>query len=449
MEDEARDGASGRSGAAPGSAQRTERSQDDARPAPEADQLDYRAVFAALSAPKVVLAPDLTVLDVNDAYLDMLGLPATALVGRSLNAGFTFSPADDEHVGRIVRSLEKVLQTGRIDLLEPLRIDLPGDRPGEWVERHWLVTNLPVFDASGRGAALGHRAEALTGVVRSSQRTAADRSIGLDAAVVDQALHLGSSVGRFQEGLDRERRAALQLQDSILTAPAQPEGLRIDVRYRPASREMHVGGDWYDAFELACGCTFVVVGDVVGHDISAAATMGQLRGVMRGVAYESGTSPATILERTERAADGLGIETAATVAAALVGLPGPAGDRALTWVSAGHPPPVLVRADGSAELLARHNDRMFGLGSGTSRTNHADVLHPGDTLLLYTDGLVERRDRRLRDALRDLPGVVEEIADGSRDRFLDALVARLVPRPSEDDVALVSVEVLTGDASGG
>ncbi|MEK8225258.1 PAS domain-containing protein [Oerskovia sp. M15] len=173
--------------------------------------------------------------------------------------------------------MRRVLETGRIDLLEPLRIDVPGDRPGEWVEHHWLMTSIPVFDASGRVAALVHRAEDVTDVVLSSQRTAADKQIGLDAAVVDHAMHLGSSVGRFQESFDRERRAALELQRSILTPPAQPEGLRIDVRYRPASREMHVGGDWYDAFELSCGCAFVVVGDVVGHDISAAATMGQLR----------------------------------------------------------------------------------------------------------------------------------------------------------------------------
>ncbi|MET4225285.1 PP2C family protein-serine/threonine phosphatase [Oerskovia enterophila] len=446
MTDDARDVASGRAGGASGPAPRTERPADDASPSPAADRLDYRAVFAALSAPKVLLSPDLTVLDVNDAYLDMLGLPATALVGRPLNAGFAFSPADDERVARVVDSLRRVLQTGRIDLLGPLRIDVPGDRPDEWLERHWLMTNIPVVDASGRVAALVHRAEDVTDIVLSSQRTAADQQIGLDAAVVDHALHLGSSLGRFQESFDRERRAALELQDSILTPPAQPDGLRIDVRYRPASREMHVGGDWYDAFELSCGCTLVVVGDVVGHDISAAATMGQLRGVMRVVAYESGDSPAGILERTERAADGLGIDAVATVAAALVGLPGPTGDRTLTWVSAGHPPPVLVRADGSAELLARHNDRLLGIGSDASRTDHTTLVHAGDMLLLYTDGLVERRGTRLREAIDRLPGVVEELAGRSREDLLDALLARLVPQTTEDDIALVSVEVL---ASGG
>ncbi len=252
---------------------------------------DYRAVFAALSAPKVLLATDLTVLDVNDAYLDMLETPARALVGRPLNDGFDFSPEDRERVDRVVASLRRVLQTGRIELLEPLRIDVPGRRPGEWVEHHWLMTNIPVFDASGRVTALLHRAEDVTDIVQTSQRAAVDKRIGLDAAVVDHAMHMGSSVGRFQESLDRERRAALQLQDSILTPPAQPAGLRIDVRYRPASRDMHVGGDWYDAFEQSCGCTFVVVGDVVGHDIRAAAAMGQLRGVMRGARLRLGRVP--------------------------------------------------------------------------------------------------------------------------------------------------------------
>ncbi|MFF2623295.1 PP2C family protein-serine/threonine phosphatase [Oerskovia jenensis] len=412
---------------------------------PPAAAPDYRAVFAALSAPKVLLATDLTVLDVNDAYLDMLEVPARALVGRPLNDGFDFSPEDRERVDRVVASLRRVLQTGRIELLEPLRIDVPGRRPGEWVEHHWLMTNIPVFDASGRVTALLHRAEDVTDVVQTSQRAAADKRIGLDAAVVDHAMHMGSSVGRFQESLDRERRAALQLQDSILTPPAQPAGLRIDVRYRPASRDMHVGGDWYDAFEQSCGCTFVVVGDVVGHDIRAAAAMGQLRGVMRGLAYDSVESPAAILDRTERAAGGLGVEAVATVAAARIGLPGPTGERTLTWVSAGHPPPALVRSDGAVDLLWARNDRLLGLGAGDVRADRTTLLRPGDTLLLYTDGLVERRDVPLRAGLDHLPGIVEEVVRSSPDDLLDALLARLVPRTREDDVALVSVEVLAPD----
>lgn len=405
---------------------------------------DYRAVFAALSAPKILLAPDLTVLDVNDAYLDMLGLPASALVGRPLNDGFEFSPADQDRVDRVVASLRRVLRTGRIELLEPLRIDVTGARPGEWVERHWLMTNIPVFDVSGRVAALVHRAEDVTDIVQTSRRAATDRQVGLDTAVVDHAMHLGSSVGRFQESFDRERRAALELQDSILTAPAQPDGLRVDVRYRPASREMHVGGDWYDAFEQSCGCAFVVVGDVVGHDISAAATMGQLRGVMRGIAYDTGESPAEILDRTERTIAGLGVSAVATVAAARISLPEPSGVRTLTWASAGHPPPALITAGGSTDLLRRRNDRLLGVGSGTGRTDHTVTVHPGDTLLLFTDGLVERRDVPLREGLERLPGVVEDVVRSSPDDLLDALLARLVPHHREDDVALVSVTVLSG-----
>jgi len=403
---------------------------------------DYRAVFAALSAPKVLLAPDLTVIDVNDAYLDMLGLPAASLVGRPLNDGFSFNPDDEQRVDRVVASLRRVLQTGRIHLLAPLRIDVPGDQPGEWVERHWLMTNIPVFDAGGRVSALVHRAEDVTDIMHRSQQAVADDHVGWDTAVVGHALHLGSTFGRAQERLDRERQAALYLQDSILTPPAQPEGLRIDVRYRPASREMHVGGDWYDAIELASGSAFVVVGDVVGHDVSAAATMGQLRGVMRGIAYDSEESPAAILNRTERTVAGLGVAAVATVAAARIGPAAPTGDRELTWASAGHLPPLLLRADGSAELLERHNDRLLGVVADSRRSDHALLLHPGDTLLLYTDGLVERRGERLRETLRRLPRVVEDVAASSPESLVDALLARLVPQTNEDDIALVTVEVL-------
>ncbi|MHA7132463.1 PP2C family protein-serine/threonine phosphatase [Oerskovia turbata] len=407
--------------------------------------LDYRAVFAALSIPKVVLSPDLTVLDVNNAYLDMLGVPASTLVGRPLERFFTHAPDDGPAIERVVGSLRRVLQTGRIELLEPLRIDIPGERPGEWVERHWLMTNIPVHDAGGRVAALVHRAEDVTAIVQSSRRDAAGDRAQLDAAVVGHAMHLGSSVGRFHETFDRERRAAVALQDSILTPPAQPDGLCVDVRYRPASRDLHVGGDWYDAFVLSSGSAFVVVGDVAGHDIAAAAAMGQLRGVMRGIAYDSGDSPAQILDRTERTTTGLGVPTIATVAAAHVRPPGPDGGRVLTWACAGHPPPLLLRADGTARLLSTRADRLLGLGAGPARTDHTTVLRPGDTLLLYTDGLVERRDAPLREALGRLPTIVEDAVRTSRAGLLDALLARLVPHSNDDDVALLSVEVLPPD----
>jgi serine phosphatase RsbU (regulator of sigma subunit) len=308
-----------------------------------------------------------------------------------------------------------------------------------------------LLDAAGRVTAVVHRAEDVTTVVQAGgagpdveRRHGATDPDAL--SVVDRALLLGSSVDRYAEVITRERRASLALQDSVLTPPPQIPGLTVDVRYRPAVPEVHVGGDWYDAFVHPDGEATVVVGDVTGHDVAAAAHMGHLRGVLRSVAFATDAGPADALDRAERTAEGLGLQALSTVAVARIGTPGPRGRRAVRWASAGHVPPVLRRADGTARLLTARPSPMLGVGLGGPRTEHDASLEPGDTLLLYTDGLVERRDRSLRDVLDELPGRVEALGDVAPDELLDALLADLVPLGSQDDVALVMVHVDDGTA---
>ena len=161
------------------------------------------------------------------------------------------------------------------------------------------------------------------------------------------------------------------------------------MRYLPASQVAQVGGDWYDAFETADGTLSLVIGDVAGHDEDAAAAMAQVRNVMRGVAQTLQEPPAAVLAGLDRALSGLQLSLLATVVVAQLECEGAA--RTFTWCNAGHPPPVLVRADGTVRLLDAEPDLLVGLTTAMGRRDHVVQLAVGDTVLLYTDGLVETR----------------------------------------------------------
>jgi two-component system, chemotaxis family, sensor kinase Cph1 len=235
-------------------------------------------------------------------------------------------------------------------------------------------------------------------------------------------------------------RAAETLQRSLLTDPPQPPRLEVAVRYVPATREARVGGDWYDVFQQPDGSTVVVIGDVVGHDIEAAADMGQLRGLLRGIAFDDGAGPAAVLGRLDAAIAGLGMGTMATV---LVGrlTPEPGGTR-LRWASAGHLPPLVAGPDGAARTLtAERPGLLLGVRRGAARPESEVLLVPGSTLLLYTDGLVERRDQLFDDGVARLRGELSALRDRPLGEVCAELVDRLLPEGAEDDVALVAVRV--------
>ena len=109
------------------------------------------------------------------------------------------------------------------------------------------------------------------------------------------------------------QRLSEELQRSLLTQPAQPDSIRVAVRYRPAVETAQVGGDWHDCFRTRTGDTIVVIGDVNGHDRTAAAAMGQVRNLVRGLAYDSEDSPARLLHRLDEALRGLELDVLATV----------------------------------------------------------------------------------------------------------------------------------------
>ncbi|SDQ13445.1 SpoIIE family protein phosphatase [Quadrisphaera sp. DSM 44207] len=256
------------------------------------------------------------------------------------------------------------------------------------------------------------------------------------------------------QGLDRiltrqaERRSAAAvrrlseaLQRSLLTDPPQPDHLQIAVRYLPAAEEAQVGGDWYDAFVTPDGTTSVVVGDVAGHDRDAAAAMGQVRNLLRGVAHVLEAPPGHVLTALDGAMRDMTPGSLATAVLAQVEQSeeqAEQGLRLLRWSSAGHPPPLLVTADGTTQLLSAEPDLLLGLDPDTDRVDHEVELQPGTTLLLYTDGLVERRGSSLDDGLSWLCEAVAALAQLPLEQLCDALLGEL-QGAVEDDVALLAV----------
>jgi serine phosphatase RsbU (regulator of sigma subunit) len=246
------------------------------------------------------------------------------------------------------------------------------------------------------------------------------------------------------------RRMSETLQRSLLTDPPQPDHLQIAVRYRPAAQEAQVGGDWYDAFLTADGATCLVIGDVAGHDRDAAAAMGQMRNLTRGVTYALGEPPAAVLSALDRAIRDLAVGSLATVVLARIegvdpGDGGACSSRRLRWSNAGHPPPLVIEADGSTRLLRTEADLLLGLDPETERTDHEELLRDGATVLLYTDGLVERReDASIDDGLERLLAAAGELAGAPLSELCDRLLD-LLGTTGNDDIALLALRAYPED----
>ena len=237
-----------------------------------------------------------------------------------------------------------------------------------------------------------------------------------------------------------QRDFSVQLQEALLTPPPDPDHLHVVVRYSPAEQQAQIGGDWYDAFLQPDGSTVLVIGDVAGHDSGAAVAMGQLRGLIRAIAYDTNGSPAEVLSRSDVAAAGLRVDAYATVLVARIErVPGDLTTRRVLWSNAGHPPPVLIGEDGGVTLLERRPSPMLGVDPATVRVDHELSLADGQTLVLYTDGLVERRHVAWEDSVDMLVEALSGAARLPLDALCDLLLRRMRPTAGEDDVALVAV----------
>nr|WP_276508632.1 SpoIIE family protein phosphatase [Modestobacter muralis] len=276
-----------------------------------------------------------------------------------------------------------------------------------------------------------------------------------DFAVGDVEL-LTAFAAQCAQALDRllqrqaERSAATvsramseALQRSLLTPPVQPDHLQIAVRYVPAVHDVQVGGDWYDAFLVSDGSMQLVVGDVSGHGQEAAAAMGQVRNVLRGIAHTMVEPPAAVLSQLDLAMEHLAVDTLVTAVLAKVEqteAEAAAGMRTLRWSNAGHPPPVLIHPDATAELLERPVDRLLGVDPDSPRRDHTASLAPGSTVLLYTDGLVERRGVPLEEGFEWLRSAAQALAarDLPLEQLCDELLAQLGGE-ADDDIAILAI----------
>jgi serine phosphatase RsbU (regulator of sigma subunit) len=231
------------------------------------------------------------------------------------------------------------------------------------------------------------------------------------------------------------------LQRSLLVQPPTPESLQIAVRYQPAYQGAHVGGDWYDAFGTVSGATMLVVGDVTGHDRTAAATMGQLRNLLRGMAFDGDDSPAVLLSRLDAAMRGLQVGTLATAVLGRVERHGAGPHRTwrLRWSSAGHLPPLLRRPDGIVEVLAGQPELLLGLDPAAPRSERVVDLEPGSILLLYSDGLVERRTADLDHGIARLADALARDGDLDPEKLCDRLIAEVGVDNNDDDIALLAL----------
>jgi len=252
----------------------------------------------------------------------------------------------------------------------------------------------------------------------------------------DQTL-LTVLAGRLGQGLqrvhqvDQQRETALVLQHAILGPDHLPDGFA--VRYQAASRPLQVGGDWYDVVDLQDGRIALIVGDCVGHGLTAATVMGQLRSACRALLLDRPSPRAALCGLDRFAARLPGAQCTTAVCAVLDPDTGE-----LVYSSAGHPPPILVDADGATRTLEDGHTIPVGLRPDRPRPEAHATVPAGGTLLLYTDGLVERRGSSLDHGIERASVLVGDGRTSSLDDLADQIMTRLAPSSGyQDDVAVL------------
>ncbi|MGA5113318.1 SpoIIE family protein phosphatase [Streptomyces pseudogriseolus] len=239
---------------------------------------------------------------------------------------------------------------------------------------------------------------------------------------------------------ERQRTVAETMQRHLLPQLPHVPGLEMSARYLAAPDASQVGGDWYDAFVLSDGATALAVGDVVGHDLDAAAGMAQMRNVLRAYAWAQEEPPSAIVARLDRAAARITDVTMATLLFARMSR-AEDGRWTLSWTNAGHPPPLLVTRDGEARFLTGGHGLLLGTGLDRPRSDEETDVPPGATLLFYTDGLIEEPSRSLDEGLELLRAHAAALAEQPPARFTDLVLERTRPAGNDDDVALLTVRV--------
>jgi serine phosphatase RsbU (regulator of sigma subunit)/PAS domain-containing protein len=322
----------------------------------------------------------------------------------------------------VVKRFRQRLPEQREAMTATFRVVHPDDRS----IRQIRVFAEPVIDAVGEVVALRGAFQDISAHYHTQVALAATR---------DQ---LADSEQRVAE----EHLLALRLQQAIMPPDEQPveaAGIDVAVRYRPVGPGHLVGGDWYDTLLLPSQDVLLVVGDVAGHGIDAVTGMVEARNSLRGLAI-TGAGPAELI----RMLNGVVCEfTSGVVGTVVCGLYNP-GTHVLRWARAGHLPPVLVR-DGSAAELPLPGGVLLGMDPDAGYEEATESLRPGDTLLLFTDGLIERRGESIVDVLGEFVATLGPLS-GADGRELtaatqaDQVLAKAVS-DTDDDACLVAVRI--------
>jgi PAS domain S-box-containing protein len=405
--------------------------------------LDYEALFAATPSPYLVIEPDLVIVEVNRAYLKATGRTREDLLGKHLFEAFPANPDDPDADGvrNLTASLERVLSTGRQDTMALQKYDIPVmDRPGVFEERWWSPVNTPITGPGGEVALIIHKVEDVTPYVTaliSGDWPPTGQSIDREAVVAElyaRARELQRLNEELRQAHARERQVALALQEAMLQSPDLSRHDNVALRYLPATGVLAVCGDWYDIVDLPEGKFGVAVGDVVGHGLEAAAVMGMLRSALSATirALERPAQALDVLSLYARSVEGA---QNTTVVWAMID----PRSRLIIYSNAGHPPPVLVHPDGGCELLDRAVDPPLGARPQHVPHPQAGLSYaPGDTLVLFTDGLIERRGEDIDASLSRLVAVLSRFAGEDPERLADLVLAELgVAGGARDDIALL------------
>ncbi|MGW0699013.1 SpoIIE family protein phosphatase [Streptomyces sp. NPDC002867] len=242
----------------------------------------------------------------------------------------------------------------------------------------------------------------------------------------------------------RQRKVSETMQRHLLPQMPRVPGLEMAARYLPAPHASQVGGDWYDAFRLPDQALALVIGDVVGHDLDAAADMAQLRNILRAYAWSQQEPPSVVVSHVDEALSHISeVEMATMIFGRLE--TDDEGQWRLRWTNAGHPPPLLVTYDGQSRYLDDGHGILLGSHVSMPREDATVVLPPLSTLVLYTDGLIESPGRSLDDGLERLRRNAASLAHRPLEAFTDLLMQRARPEDNDDDVALLLVRVPSGD----
>ncbi|WP_328980142.1 PP2C family protein-serine/threonine phosphatase [Streptomyces canus] len=404
-------------------------------------RIDYQALFAVTPSPCMVLGLDLVLVDVNEAACRVTGRTREDLLGRYLFDAFPDNPADPDADGvrNLHASLHWVLRSKKPDTMAPMKYDIPvADQPGVFEERWWSAINTPVLGPDGRVEWILHRGEDVTSFILSHPPRRGGGALSdveaMEVELYARARELHRVNEELRQAHARERQVAVTLQEAMLHSPHLARHRDTAVRYLPAAGSLNVCGDWYEVVDLPENRFAVAVGDVVGHGLEAAAVMGMLRSALSAVVRAVG-GPARALDVLGLYARYVEGALATTVVQAVIDTRA----RRILYSSAGHPPPVLLHPDGTCELLDQATDPPLGARPEPVPRVQADLPYsPGDTFVLYTDGLIERRGEDIDAGLERLTDALARHARHSPERLADALLAHLgVSSGARDDIALI------------